>query len=848
MSSLQERRSVRDAERTSARTDISTQQRKVKKLHRPTKGKKKDGFCGLKWNFATFLLSLGLVLLVLIPIMVYLPRSDKSLSSQLRAITPLPVPKIMELSQFKGRYQEDLFWGTYRPNLYLGIRARIPKSLLAGLMWVGFSNGVPALRHTCETSDNLSQYGWLRHDGLSYGHQEIIDGSLLISTTFVKKRFSSSGYGGDWAVRLSVKDASAQANFSQGAVSLLFYVTDEGGDLLKFWPNGWMTEKETSLVSGMTKGVGHWELHAVGMNRADVHYAGYRTTHMHNMTQLVWQALLSQVRRIGDLHLLDAAQDSSNIAIFQFTSKLPFEVDLVYISGDTENLTDVKKRVKNLSGSKLGKESTEQAKLFEDRFQETFHLQEKALDDRSMVVGRAALSNLLGGIAYFSGQSRIAVPPEFQGQNDEDYWLYWPAVLYTAVPSRSTFPRGFLWDEGFHQLLIRRWDRKISMEIIGHWLDLMNIDGWIPREQILGDEARSKVPDEFVLQHTSNANPPTFFLVLQDFVSDLMKNDSTISVSGDEYIFLKRSFPRLQAWFNWFNTTQIGKAPGSYFWHGRDSKTDRELNPKTLTSGLDDYPRASHPSTDERHVDLWCWMALAAKSMALISRLVGAEGSEYERTAQQLSDIDLLNKFHYDSGTGRYYDYGNHTEKVKLEWKISQDPRTGYMHKYLVRVSWGKPRLRFVPHFGYVSLFPFIIKIIPSDSPILEKHLNLIRDEKLLWTGYGLRSLATTSSIYMKHNTEHDPPYWRGPVWVSLNFLILSSLHHYSKEPGPYKDSALQLYVQLRENLIRNVVNSYFESGYLWEQYNNAAEGRGKGAHPFTGWTSLILLVMAEAY
>lgn len=57
---------------------------------------------------------------------------------------------------------------------------------------------------------------------------------------------------------------------------------------------------------------------------------------------------------------------------------------------------------------------------------------------------------------------------------------------------------------------------------------------------------------------------------------------------------------------------------------------------------------------------------------------------------------------------------------------------------------------------------PSLSGVIPVDSAELAQQLALLRREDHLWTPYGLRSLSASSSLYQKHNTQHDPPYWRG--------------------------------------------------------------------------------------
>ena len=99
----------------------------------------------------------------------------------------------------------------------------------------------------------------------------------------------------------------------------------------------------------------------------------------------------------------------------------------------------------------------------------------------------------------------------------------------------------------------------------------------------------------------------------------------------------------------------------------------------------------------------------------------------------------------------------------------------------------------------------------------------------------------------MARNTEHDPPYWRGPIWININFLAVRALSHYANTEGPYRKQAQSVYDKLRAAVIGNVIKEYERTGYIWEQYNDKT-GEGQGCRPFTGWSALTVLMMGETY
>ncbi|XP_042436845.1 E3 ubiquitin-protein ligase UPL1-like [Zingiber officinale] len=497
-----------------------------------------------------------------------------------RVVTPLQASKMMDLAQFQGEHKESLYWGTYRPHVYFGIRARTPQSLIAGLMWISMRNGQYFLRHVCQDSDDLSTYGWKDHNGRSYGRQLIVDHGLSFTTSFLKEKKEGSGFGGDWAVRLDLQNAKSIVHEgNEETTHLFFYIADEEGNSLNVKKQLFETRDATLLAFGTRNDIGGWELHLDSQRHVDTHFSGFRTHHMHNLTELVQGTLAFQARRTGELQLSDTIEESSNVVVIQISTVLPAKLDIAFVSGTNMEGSLVDQRLHSLTGDILSTRLDEKQKEFEDKYLRYFKLKDK-VDSELMAVGRAALGNLLGGIGYFYGQSKIALPEGYTQKNGDKFIYYWPAALFTAVPSRSFFPRGFLWDEGFHQMIIGRWDADLSMDIIGHWLDLINADGWIPREQILGAEALSKVPEEFVLQYSTNGNPPTLFLVIRDLLNGIRSSKFSPQETDEITDFLKRAYVRLNAWFQWFNSTQSGNDVNTFYWHGRDNATTKELNPK----------------------------------------------------------------------------------------------------------------------------------------------------------------------------------------------------------------------------------------------------------------------------
>lgn len=673
--------------------------------------------------------------------------------------------------------------------------------------------------------------------------------------------------------------------------------------------------------------------------------------------------LLGQIQGfLGDYETRKSQEGTNSYYRKRYLDALCDKFGLCDVTGSFQSLLSEEKK------QSFG--SQEPSPGFFDKF---FHNPHEISSLRVLPVASAAMSNLLGSITKFTGKMvqgrpveesrgwgltypdfitigdlltplhiqnspRVLPPPSMEMGTETDETF----ELVTGVPSRSFFPRGFLWDEGFHQVIVSQWNQRLSLAVLHSWMKLMKFDpnvtiddmlpskmlifsirdildsssdhyyldaeiiigsqadiprasipmnhGWIPREQILGDEARARVPVEFRTQRVDVANPPTLlFPILSMAVDSLCTNyqnefdgdpsgqssmsQFVVGASGDseniersatptqkfcmrhtynrkkksmeipacrfacrdlrsgsksnEYIppsemmkSLQDMYPKLLAQYQWFKRTQGGERMYSFRWRGN-------TRDHSFASGLDDFPRGRLPTFEDENVDLLAWLSFYSNVLGSVATALGRDSDAQLFDAEGDIYLKLMNVRHWNSEHGMFCDIGLPFENPNAR-STTEGGNTSR-------------RLGHVCHEGYVPLIPFFMRMVDPASPQMADMLKMMKSEGML-SPYGLRSLSSTSKFF---KTKEN--YWRGAIWINMNYLAVSSLNYYSKTNSPWAQDCAALAKVISDRVIAVIVREYETSGFIHENYDSET-GKGRGTFPFTGWSALVVLLSSNIF
>ncbi len=220
-----------------------------------------------------------------------------------------------------------------------------------------------------------------------------------------------------------------------------------------------------------------------------------------------------------------------------------------------------------------------------------------------------------------------------------------------------------------------------------------------------------------------------------------------------------------------------------------------------VESGVDNNPAViDRPADVTEGVDLQCYIYREYLAMSLLAAKLGytKDASEYSAKAAALRA-----KIRDDMWSG--------TEGTFL----NIDARTG---KKIHILTWTD----FVPLWAGIATQAQAHRMI-------EEH---ILNPKEFWAPYGIRTLSPNEPLY-------DPihGYWRGPVWVISNYLIMHGLMNYG-----YNKQALELAERTQELLVRDLETT----GGMNECYNPDHGTPLAGGH-FVSWDLLGEHMVEEA-
>lgn len=219
-----------------------------------------------------------------------------------------------------------------------------------------------------------------------------------------------------------------------------------------------------------------------------------------------------------------------------------------------------------------------------------------------------------------------------------------------------------------------------------------------------------------------------------------------------------------------------------------------------VESGTDNNPAvADAPSQTTEGVDLQSYIYREYLALAFLARRLDEprDAQRYQEKAASLKA--LMQRRLWSEGDGAY-------------WNI--ESRTG---RFVKIKTW----TNFVPLWAGIA------------SPAQAKRMMAtLLDPAQFWSPHGVRTLAKSETLY-------DPRagYWRGPVWILSNYLMMHGLLNYGRRAEA---------AELAEKTARLLVADFQKTGGMNENYNPETGAPDAGGH-FVSWNLLAEHMTEEA-
>lgn len=375
---------------------------------------------------------------------------------------------------------------------------------------------------------------------------------------------------------------------------------------------------------------------------------------------------------------------------------------------------------------------------------------------------------------------------------------HWPFAVIT--PSMSRYGRGmWLWDTAFHVFALIN---SIGPRALKKAKDQISV-------LALAGKEIGHIPRVVGANIIEDATQPPGILTWASLI---------IFNRTKDFGFLELAYSTFAANNAWYYATRASPdAEELCMWEGEDS-------------GWDTSPRWDEGEVEA--IDLNAWLYIDQRLLAKMASLIGNTTAERHWNMLAVRTHQAVNKYLWDTSSkgGMYWDRRPNRHVVHDEKAAGYEDknRNRSLSSDLINDSPQEMeanmyRSEFV---NVVTPAPFWSLLAHIATPSQAQHIKgvLMTPENLM-TPFRLPCVGRSEKQFDPNN------YWRGPVWININWLVSIGLDCYG-----FHDAA---------SLLRNATLSAVAQDITPREYYNPLNGTGLGAENFM-WTGAIYIVSIQ--